>query len=286
MTPVRVGLVGSQFISAIHAEALKQVPRAELFAVASPTAGHAAEFAQRHGVRYAFRDYQELLEADEIDLVVLGCPNDLHCEFTERAAAAGKHVVCEKPLCLRLAEADRMIAACREAGVKLMYAEELCFAPKYVRLVPGGRTGNAWRRRQSSTDRAARPDPAKATTPQPTGGERKGKRPPPLRFRFDGRGPLPDNTGILAPVWSRGNRLAPPWCTPVPPWGIPIRRTDRCCSRMRPRGNARTAAPRLAFPDSALAWQRLKSAYHPGTLSGVRCWAGLPSRRTGPARHP
>jgi hypothetical protein len=48
MTPVRVGLVGSQFISAIHAEALKQVPRAELFAVASPTAGHAAEFARRH----------------------------------------------------------------------------------------------------------------------------------------------------------------------------------------------------------------------------------------------
>jgi predicted dehydrogenase len=49
-------------------------------------------------------------------------------------AAAGKHVVMEKPLCLNLAEADRMIDACRIAGVKLMYAEELCFAPKYVRL--------------------------------------------------------------------------------------------------------------------------------------------------------
>ena len=46
----------------------------------------------------------------------------------------GKHVVIEKPLCLNLAEADRMLAACRKAGVKLMYAEELCFAPKYVRL--------------------------------------------------------------------------------------------------------------------------------------------------------
>jgi len=50
------------------------------------------------------------------------------------AAAAGKHIVMEKPLCLNLAEADQMIAACRRAGVKLMYAEELCFAPKYVRL--------------------------------------------------------------------------------------------------------------------------------------------------------
>jgi predicted dehydrogenase len=134
MNSVRVGLVGSQFVSTIHAEALKRVPRAELFAVASPTASHAEQFARRHGVRHAFRDYSKLLEAPEVDLVVLGCPNDLHCQFTELAAAAGKHVVCEKPLCLNLAEADRMIAACRQAGVKLMYAEELCFTPKYVRL--------------------------------------------------------------------------------------------------------------------------------------------------------
>ncbi len=134
MNPVRVGLVGSQFVSTIHAEALKRVPGAELFAVTSPTAGHAEQFARRHGVRHHFRDYRKMLEAQELDLVVLGCPNDLHCEFTELAAAAGKHVVCEKPLCLNLAEADRMIAACRRAGVKLMYAEELCFTPKYVRL--------------------------------------------------------------------------------------------------------------------------------------------------------
>src|SRR5688572_25998945 len=111
MKPVRVGLVGSQFVSTIHAEALKRVPGAELFAVVSPTAGHALEFAARHGVKHHFRDYQKFLETSELDMVVLGCPNDLHCEFTELAAAAGKHVVCEKPLCLNLAEADRMIGA-------------------------------------------------------------------------------------------------------------------------------------------------------------------------------
>jgi predicted dehydrogenase len=65
--------------------------------------------------------------------------------MVEQAAAAGKHVVIEKPLCLNLAEADRMIQACRNAGVKLMYAEGLCFAPKYVRPtsvreVRGGKT--------------------------------------------------------------------------------------------------------------------------------------------------
>src|SRR5262249_18778452 len=116
------------------AEALKRVPGAELFAVTSPTEGNAERFAKRHGVRHHFRDVRKMLEAPELDVMVLGCPNDLHCEYTELAAQAGKHVVCEKPLCLNLDEADRMLAACRKAGVKLMYAEELCFTPKYVRL--------------------------------------------------------------------------------------------------------------------------------------------------------
>src|SRR5262249_24078761 len=127
MKPVRVGLVGSQFISTIHAEALKRVAGAELCAVVSPTGEHAQEFAARHGIRHHFRDYRKFLETSELALVVLGCPNDLHCEFAVLAAQAGKHVVCEKPLAPSLDEADRMIAACREAKVKLMYAEELCF---------------------------------------------------------------------------------------------------------------------------------------------------------------
>ncbi|MDP6502232.1 MAG: Gfo/Idh/MocA family oxidoreductase [Planctomycetota bacterium] len=81
-----------------------------------------------------FTDYRKILEMDEIDMIALGIPNDLHCQATLDAAAAGKHVVCEKPMCLNLDEADRMIDACEKANVKLMYAEELCFAPKYVRL--------------------------------------------------------------------------------------------------------------------------------------------------------
>lgn len=152
MKDVRVGLIGSGFISTIHAEALKRVPGAEVWAVASPTGTHAQDFAARQGIRHAFRNVERLLEADELDMVVVGCPNDLHCEMTEKAARAGKHVVCEKPLCLSLAEADRMIAACRQAGVKLMYAEELCFTPKYVRLkhlVDEGALGRVYMVKQS-----------------------------------------------------------------------------------------------------------------------------------------
>lgn len=132
--PVQVGLIGSQFISTIHAESLQHCPQARIAAVASPTPGNAARFAERFGIPRAFTDYRQLLEVPQIQMVVVGVPNDLHCQVVQAAAAAGKHIVIEKPLCLNLAEADQMIAACHQAGVKLMYAEELCFAPKYVRL--------------------------------------------------------------------------------------------------------------------------------------------------------
>src|SRR5229473_2402697 len=131
---VGVGLIGSQFIASIHAEALRACSQADVRAVASPTPGHALAFAQRHGIPQHFTDHRRLLDLPDVDMVVVGVPNDLHCQIALDAAAAGKHVVMEKPLCLNLAEADRMIEACRRAKVKLMYAEELCFAPKYLRL--------------------------------------------------------------------------------------------------------------------------------------------------------
>ena len=134
MKTVRIGLIGSGFISTIHHEALKSVSGAEVLAVASKSPGNARAFAEQRDIPHWFDDYRKLLEIDEIDLVVIGCPNHMHCEITIEAASAGKHILCEKPLCMNLAEADRMIEACRTAGVKLMYAEELCFAPKYARL--------------------------------------------------------------------------------------------------------------------------------------------------------
>jgi len=131
---VGVGIIGSAFISTIHAESVRALPHAELVGVASARPDRARAFAERFGMSHHFDDYRRLLARPEVDMVVIGAPNDLHCPMTLEAAAAGKHVVVEKPLCLSLGEADRMIEACRKAGVKLMYAEELCFAPKYVRL--------------------------------------------------------------------------------------------------------------------------------------------------------
>jgi myo-inositol 2-dehydrogenase / D-chiro-inositol 1-dehydrogenase len=134
MRTIGVGLIGSQFVSAIHYEALAHVPGAKVLAVASPTESHVRAFAERRSIPHWMTDYRRLLEMPEIELVAVGIPNDLHCEVVLAAAAAGKHVVLEKPMAINLDECDRMLAACRQAGVKLMYAEELCFAPKYVRV--------------------------------------------------------------------------------------------------------------------------------------------------------
>ena len=152
MRKVKVGLIGSQFISTIHAESLKRVADAKTIAVASPTEEHVRAFAQQHNIPNYFTDYKKMLEMDEIDMVVLGLPNNLHAQAAVDTARAGKHVLCEKPLCMNLKEADLMIETCRKAGVKLMYAEELCFTPKYVRLkqlVDDGALGDVYMVKQS-----------------------------------------------------------------------------------------------------------------------------------------
>ena len=134
MTPVRVGLLGSGFITDIHAHAMKSIPLdIEIAAVASPTPGKAAKFAKHFGIPQAFTSLEEMLKKADVDAVTIAIPNNLHCWACETIAKAGKHVICEKPLCVTVAEADRMIDVCRKHGVLLCYAEELCFAPKYVR---------------------------------------------------------------------------------------------------------------------------------------------------------
>jgi predicted dehydrogenase len=131
---VKVGIIGSQFEADIHAASFKIMPEeAEVVAVASPTRGHPEELARRYGIPRVFHDYREMLHEKDIEMVTITAPNALHAQMTIDIANAGKHVVCEKPLCMTLEEADKMIEACRKQGVLLMYAEELFFTPKYVK---------------------------------------------------------------------------------------------------------------------------------------------------------
>ncbi len=148
---VKVGLVGAGFVGHIHHLSFKNwVHNAEVVAVASPN--NAKAFAKERGIPDAYDDHREMLKDKDIDVVVVGIPNDLHCQVTVDAAKAGKHVIIEKPLCITLEEADEMIEACQKAGVLLMYAEELLFAPKYVRaktLIDEGAIGEPFLAKQS-----------------------------------------------------------------------------------------------------------------------------------------
>ena len=129
---LRLGLIGTQFIGNLYCHSLRNIGGIEVTAVASPNTAQA--FCERWGIARHYADWRELVADDDIDAVAIGTPNDIHAEIAVAAAQAGKHVLCEKPLAMSLAEADAMIAACRAAGVVLMYAENLVFVPMYQRV--------------------------------------------------------------------------------------------------------------------------------------------------------
>jgi predicted dehydrogenase len=131
----KVALAGSGFIAHIHMESyMRFIPDAEIVAVFSRNEANVAAFASQYNIPAYFTDYDTMLNETDCDVVDICLPNFLHHQATLKAAKKGLHVIIEKPLCITLAEADEMIAACKKANVLLMYAEELCFAPKYERV--------------------------------------------------------------------------------------------------------------------------------------------------------
>jgi myo-inositol 2-dehydrogenase / D-chiro-inositol 1-dehydrogenase len=152
MTRTKVALLGSGFIADIHIESYHRfVPEAEVVAVYSRSAERGQSFAKKHGIAKSFTDIEKAITESGCDVVDICLPNILHHRAVMAAAKAGKHVIIEKPLCLTLEQADEMIAAMKTAGRKFMYAEELCFAPKYERvrkLVDEGAVGRIFQMRQ------------------------------------------------------------------------------------------------------------------------------------------
>src|SRR5829696_2735604 len=129
---LRLGLIGTQFIGNLYCHSLRSIDGIEVTAVASPNTAQA--FCERWDIARHYSDWRELIADDTVDAVAIATPNDIHAEIAIAAAKAGKHVLCEKPLAMSLAEADAMIDACRTSGVVLMYAENLVFVPMYQRV--------------------------------------------------------------------------------------------------------------------------------------------------------
>jgi len=145
MTKVRWGVLSTADIGmAKVTPAIQKAANCEVVAIASRSAERAEDAATRLDIPGFYGSYEELLEADDVDAVYIPLPNDLHAEWTIKAAAAGKHVLCEKPIALTAAQAEEMAAACREAEVKLEEAFMYRHHPTWVesvRLVRSGAIG-------------------------------------------------------------------------------------------------------------------------------------------------
>jgi myo-inositol 2-dehydrogenase / D-chiro-inositol 1-dehydrogenase len=145
---VGVGITGTGWVADVHTRALLGVPAARLVGVASRDRARGAAFAAKYGIPRVHPDHTSLLADPELDVICVGLPNDQHYRVVLDAAAANKHVICEKPLATSLERAREMTLACRRAGVMLALAEQLCFAPKIVRardIVAEGALGKVFR---------------------------------------------------------------------------------------------------------------------------------------------
>ena len=124
--------------------AMQKARRNRIVAVASRDHDRARAYAQELGIPRAHGSYEALLADPDVDAVYIPLPNHLHARWVVAAAAAGKHVLCEKPLALNAAEAQRLADACADAGVVLLEAFMYRLHPSWVavrELVESGRIG-------------------------------------------------------------------------------------------------------------------------------------------------
>ncbi len=140
----RIGIIGAGFIGVAHAEAIASLEGLKLAASSRRDPAALEAFASRFGGdRYA--DYRHILERRDIDAVCIALPHNSHVEAVELAARAGKHILLEKPMAPTIEECDRIQAAVKRAGVKLMLAHTWRFIPACLRakaLLASGELGD------------------------------------------------------------------------------------------------------------------------------------------------
>lgn len=145
MKKVKVLVVGTGFICRMeHLPALIKMPNVEVVGIVSRNLKRAKELAEKFGIKNYYDDYYTALEKSNADAVDITWPTYLHKQAVVDAAKYGKHVIVEKPIALRLKDADEMINATKRSHVKFMVAHCLRFWPEYVlikKLVDAGEIG-------------------------------------------------------------------------------------------------------------------------------------------------
>ena len=144
---IRYAVVGlGAFAKSDILPAFVEAENSELVALVSGDAAKGDELAQKYDVRhtYSYEEYDQLLKSGNIDAVYLAVPNHLHCDYTVRAAKAGIHVLCEKPMAVTVEECQTMIAAAKDRNIKLMIAYRLHLEPANlhaIKVVQSGQIG-------------------------------------------------------------------------------------------------------------------------------------------------
>lgn len=138
---MRWGIISTGHIAGKFADALRLSGSQQLIAVASRDQARAEAFAGEQGGARAYGSYEALLADPQVEAVYIGLPNSLHAEWSIKAAEAGKHILCEKPLGVSRAEAATMFEAARANGVWLMEAFMYRFHPRTLALIELLRAG-------------------------------------------------------------------------------------------------------------------------------------------------
>src|SRR5215211_9188017 len=125
---MRVGIVGVGFMGTTHAAGWAETP-AEIAGFTAETQNEAGKLAKQYNAT-VYSSFEELLP--HVDVVDICSPTHLHHEMALKAAAAGKHIVCEKPLARTTKQAREILAACQKAGVQLLIAHVVRFFPEYA----------------------------------------------------------------------------------------------------------------------------------------------------------
>lgn len=161
MQQVNVGVIGAGRIGRVHAGNLAHlIPNARLVAVADVIEAAAQKLAADFGIANVYKDPRAIFDHKEIDAVIICSSTDTHAQMMEDAAAAKKHIFCEKPIALDLARIDRALAAVSQAGVKLQIGFNRRFDPslKHVHdVVASGKIGTPHILRITSRDPAPPP---------------------------------------------------------------------------------------------------------------------------------
>lgn len=139
---LRWGIIGCAGIAkGAVIPAIQQSTSGTVLAIASRSLEKAKATAEQLGIPRAYGSYEELVADDNIDAVYIPLPNHLHREWAIRAAEAGKHILCEKPLALTASEAEEMVAAAERSGVLLAEAFMYRHHPRYERIAEIVRSG-------------------------------------------------------------------------------------------------------------------------------------------------